>query len=104
MHCTSFDTMTHQGVILSKAFEIITKIMYNILLFLCSDKNNSLFHNADAHNSIMSLCLGNSYSESGLKRLAMESDNASPTGFMVEKNHIKNITKNNANSITSVTR
>ena len=33
----------------------------------------------------MSLCLGNSYSESGLKRLAMESDNASPTGSWLRK-------------------
>ena len=77
--------MTHQGVILSKAFEIITKIMYSVLLFPCSSKNNSRFHNTDAHNSIMSLCLGNSYSESGLKRLAMESGNNSPTGSWLRK-------------------
>jgi len=72
---TSFDTMTHQGVVLSKAFEIVAKIMYSVLLFPCSDENNSRFHNADAHNCIMSLCLGNSYAASGLKRLVMESDN-----------------------------
>ena len=59
--------------------------MYNILLFPCSDKNNSRFHNADAHNSVMSLCLGNSYAESGLKRLAMESQNHSPTGSWLRK-------------------
>ena len=77
--------MTHQGVILSKAFEIITKIMYSVLLFPCSSKNNSRFHNTDAHNSIISLCLGNSYAESGLKRLAMESGNNSPTGSWLRK-------------------
>ncbi len=85
MNRNSFDTMTHQGVILSKAFEIITKIMYSVLQFPCSSKNNSRFHNADAHNSIMSLCLGNSYSESGLKRLAIQSGNNSPTGSWLRK-------------------
>ena len=85
MNRNSFDAMTHQGVALSKAFEIVAKIMYSVLLFPCSNKNNSRFHNADAHNSIMSLCLGNSYAESGLKRLAMESDNASPTGSWLRK-------------------
>ncbi len=85
MNRNSFDIMTHQGVTLSKAFEIITKIMYSVLSFPCSGKNNSRFHNTDAHNSIMSLCLGNSYAESGLKILAMESDNASPTGSWLRK-------------------
>ena len=77
--------MTHQGVILSKAFEIITKIMYSVLSFPCSDKNNSRFHNTDAYNSIMSLCLRNSYAESGLKRMVMESGNNSPTGSWLRK-------------------
>lgn len=85
MRCTSFDTMTHQGVKSSQAFEIIAKIMYSVLLFPCSSKNNSQWNSMDAHNSIMSLCLRNSYAESGLKRLAMESANRSPTGSWLRK-------------------
>jgi len=77
--------MTHQGVKSSQAFEIIAKIMYSILLFPCSGKNNSRWNSMDAHNSIMSLCLRNSYAESGLKRLAMESKNRSPTGSWLRK-------------------
>lgn len=85
MNHNSFDTMTHQGVISSQAFEIIAKIMYSILLFPCSTKNNSRWNSTDAHNCIMSLCLRNSYAESGLKRLAMESQNHSPTGLWLRK-------------------
>ena len=85
MRCCSFVNLTHQGIVLSKAFEIVAKIMYSILLFPCSTKNNSRFHNVDVHNSVMSLCLGNSYAESGLKRLSIESGNNSPSGSWLRK-------------------
>lgn len=80
MNHNSFANLTHQCMASSQAFQIIAKIMYITLSFPCSQKNNSKWNNADMHNSLMSLCLGNSYAESGLKRLAIESENHSPTG------------------------
>ena len=85
MHCVSFANMTHQGVKSLQAFEIVAKIMYSILSFPCSVKHNSRWSSADAHNCIMSLCVNNSYAESGLKRLALESQNCSPTGSWLRK-------------------
>ncbi len=56
-----------------------------MLSFPCSTKANSRFHSVDVHNCIMSLCIGNSYAESGLKKLAIESGNRSPTGSWLRK-------------------
>ncbi len=85
MRRTSFVNLTHQGAISSQAFGIISKMMYSILSFPCSIKANSRFHSVDVHNCIMSLCIGNSYAESGLKKLAIESGNRSPTGSWLRK-------------------
>jgi len=85
MNRNSFANLTHQCIASSQAFQIIAKIMYITLSFPCSQKNNSKWNNSDIHHSLMSLCLRNSYAESGLKRLSIESENKSPSGSWFRK-------------------
>ena len=85
MNHKSFSNLTHQCKASSEAFEAIAKIMYSILSFPCSRRHNSLWGSSDVHNSIMSICLRNSYAESGLKRLAVESGNCCPSGSWIRK-------------------
>lgn len=70
---TIVDT-AHQYDTSQYTFEKLHQLLYTVFSFGFSTRYNSKYGLPDMINALISLCIGNSYAESGLKRLAIESD------------------------------
>jgi hypothetical protein len=83
-----YDTSQH-------TFEKLHQLLYTVLSFGFSDRYNSKYGLPDMINALIAMCIGNSYAESGLKRLAIESDmKHTPSGSWLI-NSIKKIPEQN---------
>ena len=66
-------SIAHQYEISQETFEKLHQTLYTVLSFGFSNRYNTKYGLPDMINSLVAICIGNSYAESGLKRLAIES-------------------------------
>lgn len=93
-HCTILNT-AHQYDTSQYTFEKLHQLLYTVFSFGFSNRYNSKYGLPDMINALIALCIGNSYAESGLKRLAIESDmKHTPSGSWLI-NSIKKIPQQN---------
>lgn len=74
MNYSTILNTAHQYDTSQYTFEKLHQLLYTVLSFGFSNRYNSKYGLPDMINALIALCIGNSYAESGLKRLAVESD------------------------------
>ena len=72
-HSTIVNT-AHQYDTSQYTFEKLHQLLYTVFSFGFSNRYNSKYGLPDMINALIAMCIGNSYAESGLKRLAIESN------------------------------
>lgn len=65
--------LAHEYAASKNAFVRLHQIMSTSLSIPCSDRYNARYGEKHLHNAMISISLGNSFAESGMKRLAIES-------------------------------
>lgn len=65
--------LAHKYAASKDAFVKLHQIMSTTLSIPCSHRYNARYDERDLHNALISLSLGNTYAESGMKRLTIES-------------------------------
>lgn len=73
MRSNSAVMLAHGYTASKDAFVRFHQIMSTTLSIPCSHRYNARYDERDLHNALISLSLGNTYAESGMKRLAIES-------------------------------
>lgn len=95
MNYSTIVNTAHQYDISQHTFEKLHQLLYTVLSFGFSNRYNSKYGLPDMINALIAMCIGNSYAESGLKRLAIESDmKHTPSGSWLI-NSIKKIPEQN---------
>jgi hypothetical protein len=81
MNTTSSVRMAHEYSASMESFERMTQIMRTEVSIQCSTGCNSIYDENDLHHALIALSIGNSYAESDMRRLALESSNMNvPSG------------------------
>jgi hypothetical protein len=81
MNTTSSVRMAHEYSASMESFERMTQIMRTEVSIQCSTRCNSIYDENDLHHALIALSIGNSYVESGMRRLALESSSMNvPSG------------------------
>lgn len=84
MQTKSVVQLAHSCCAASRTYQTLVQLMCTNLSFPCSQRYNSKYNQFDMHNALISLCIGNQYAESGMKRLAVESSlSKTPSGSLI---------------------
>ena len=71
--------MAHEYIVSKEAYEKTTQIMLGKVSIPTSDRYNAKYDGKDLHLSLISLSINNSFAESGMERLAVESSGRVPS-------------------------
>ena len=82
--------MAHNKKETTAAYNVVAKIICTILPISCSQKNNAKWNIKDFFHGITAMCTANTYSESAMKGLTVQSNNSNPCGKWI-RNHIRKI-------------
>ena len=84
--------MVHNKKETARAYNVVAKIICTILPISCSQKSNAKWSIQDFFYGITAMCTANTYSESAMKGLTIQSDGPNPCGRWI-RNAIQSITE-----------
>ena len=84
--------MVHNKEETTRAYNVVAKIICTILPINCSQKSNAKWNIKDFFYGITAMCTANTYSESAMKGLTIQSDGPNPCGKWI-RNCIQSLTE-----------